>query len=384
MRIITIKNPEPLSSPYTIVSTDYSSGITLSVEDSSNFSDNDLILVGGIGNEKSEVTDLTASPSSSSSLVITALEHAHSSDESVEIVNWNKYDIQYKVDSNSSWTDLVASGNLDWSGTETNYVHSTGEAAYYYRVRYYNSATATYSDWSTTTAATTASRQTVSVMIDQVRENTKDKTNQKVSDEMIISYFNYAQDIIKSLQKKWPWLQAEATIDPATLALPTDFKRAYRLKYNFINGTESQTYYLKYLPLVDFQNMYTDNNASKSDYLVHYTIDNINSVIKLGPVPETDTAILTLVYEKDITDLDDYGDTTVIPLPELLVSYATAKVFKLKSDEEQYKSWMEIFADLLQVLDQARPTSFHPRTLKRYMGRDFGGHMNIVNEDYIE
>ena len=56
MRIITIKNPSPINSPFTIVSSDYSSGTTLNVEDSSNFVANKLILVGGLGNEKSEIT----------------------------------------------------------------------------------------------------------------------------------------------------------------------------------------------------------------------------------------------------------------------------------------------------------------------------------------
>jgi hypothetical protein len=382
MRIVTIKNPLPLETPFTIVSSDYTSGISLSVEDSSGWKDNDLILVGGEGNEKTEVVDLTATPPSTGSLTISALSHAHQSDESVQRILWDKFDVQYKTSSDGDWADLATSEDFDWSGVETSYIHSAGASNYYYRSRYFNSATNTYSDWSGTVSATTNTRSTVGSLIDAVRENTKDKTNQKVTDETIISYFNYAQDIVKSMQKKWPWLQDEATIDPATLALPDDFKRAYRLKYNFVSGTTSNTYYLKYLPETDFQEKYYDNNASESDYLEDYTIDTINQVVRIGPTPETDTAILTLVYEKDITDLDSYDDATVIPLPELLIAYASAKVWKLKSNEEEYKSWMEQFADLLQVLDQARPVSYHPRTLKRYQGRSIS-HTVVVSEDYI-
>ena len=382
MRIVTIKNPEPLETPFTTIGSDYSSGISLTVDDSSGFKDNDLILVGGQGNEKAETTDLTATPPSETTISITALGHGYQSDESIQRILWNKYDVQYKTDIAGVWTDLALAQDFDWSGEETSYIDSAGASNYYYRSRYYNSATNTYSDYSGTVSATGSVRSTVGAMIDNVRENAKDKTGQKVSDEMIIGYLNTAQDIVKSMQKKWPWLQDEATIVPATLALPTDFKRAYRLKYNFVDGTDSQTYYLKYLPLVDFQNKYTDNNASTSDYLEEYTIDNINSVIKLGPSPETTTAILTLVYEKDITDLEDYEDETVIPLPALLEAYATARVWKLKSNPDEYTSWMESFADLLQVLDQARPVSYHLRTIKRYQGRSIN-HTNIVSEDYI-
>lgn len=383
MRIVNIKNPSPLNSPFTIISTDYTSGTILYVEDSSNFIDNNLILVGGLGNEKSEVTDLTSSPPSNTSLNITALDHEHSTDESVQTVHWDQFCVQYKTDSAGAWVDLTTGTEFDWSNVETIYTHDDGESNYYYRVRYYNTATNKYSDWSEQVSGVGLTRSSVGSMIEEVRKNTKDETGQKVLDKTIIGYFNYAQDIVKSMYKKWPWLQDEATIDPDTLALPSDFKRAYRLKYNFVSGTDSQTYYLRYLSLVDFQNKYSDNNASTSDYLVEYTIDTINNVIKLGPSPTTATPILTLVYEKDITDLNDYTDTTVIPLPELLISYATAKVWKLKSNMEEYQSWMENFSDLIQVLDQARPVSYHPKTLKRYMGRDKNSY-NIVNsEDYI-
>ena len=379
MRIITINNPVPLSNPFTIISSDYSSGLVLSVEDSSNFADNDLVLIGGLGNEKAESTDLTATPPSVSSLSITALDHEHSTDESVQTIMWDKYDVQYKTDADGAWTALATANSFDWSGSETSYIDSAGASNYYYRVRYYNSAKATSSDWSDIVSGLTNTRLTVGTMVDNVRKNTKDETNQKVSDEFIIGYLNTAQDIVKSMQKKWPWLMGEATINPA---LPTDFKRAYRLKYNYVNGSDSQTYYLSYLPLADYQQKYSNDNASTSDYLVDYTIDTINDVVKLGPEPTTTTAILTLVYEKDIADLENYGDSTVIPLPALLEAYATARVWKLKSNPDEYTSWMESFADLLQVLDQARPVSYHPRTLKRFKGRN--AYTSLYNsEDYI-
>jgi len=381
MRIVTIKNPVPLKSPYTIVSTDYSSGISLLVEDSGSFKDNDLILIGGVGNEKSEITDLNGNPTNADSLVISALKHEHSSDESVQAVLWDSFDVDYKTDSTGTWISLITANPFDWSNNDTNYIHPTGVSNYYYRVRYYNSAKGTSSDWSDTMSGTGDTRSTVSSMIGQVRENAKDKTDQKASDELIISYFNFAQDIIKSMNKKWPWLQGEAIINPSNLVLPVDFKRAYRLKYTYINDTQSKTYYLTYLPLPEFEDKYGDNNADGNDVLVNYSVDTINGFIKLGPSPITTTAILTLVYEKDILDLGAYTDVTIIPLPELLIAYATAKVCKLKSNSDDYTSWMSDFSDLLLILDDARPVSYHPRSLKRFVGRGPYAVYNRASED---
>jgi hypothetical protein len=381
MRIITIKNPIPLNSPFTIVSTDYTSGISLLVEDSSGFKDNDLILVGGLGNEKAETTNLSGNPPSIDSVTISALDHEHSSDESIQCVTWDKFDVDYKTDSTGNWISLVDANPFDWSNNESNYIHSDGASNYYYRVRYYNSAKDTYSDWSEQVSGIGNSRFSVSSMVYQVRENAKDKTNQKASDELIISYFNFAQDIIKSMNKKWPWLQGEAIVNPTTLALPVDFKRAYRLKYNYINDTQNKTYYLTYLPLPEFEDKYSDNTAATNDVLVNYSIDNINKKIKIGPLPTTTTASLTLVYEKDIIDLEAFTDVTVVPLPELLIAYASAKVWKLKSNPDEYTSWMSDFSDLLLVLDEAKPVSYHPRTLKRFVGRGVYATYHRYSED---
>ena len=123
MRIINIKNPTPLNSPFTIVSTDYTSGTTLLVEDSSNFVAGGLILVGGQGNEKAETTNLTAGAPNSNSLTITALDHPHSSDESVQTVPWDTFNISYSSDGGDTWIDLTDGDiKFDWSVNETSYI----------------------------------------------------------------------------------------------------------------------------------------------------------------------------------------------------------------------------------------------------------------------
>jgi len=133
---------------------------------------------------------------------------------------------------------------------------------------------------------------------------------------------------------------------------------------------------------VDMQQSYSDDNASTDDYLRNYTIDNVNQIVKLRPAPTTTTAILTLVYEKDIQDLSNYTDATIIPIPDLLIAYATARVWKLKSSDDEYQSWMQAFSELLSVLGAARPVTYHPKTLKRYQGPN-KSYINNYNEDYI-
>ena len=153
MKVLDISNPIPLDYPYTVISTAYTSGTSLTVEDSTGFIDNDLLLIGGIGNDKTEVTDLTATPPSATNMTISALSFAHNEDESIQKVPYNKFDIDYRTSSTGSWTSLTTNQSFDWGRETTQYTHESGVDTYEYRIRYYNTATTQYSGYSGTAPA---------------------------------------------------------------------------------------------------------------------------------------------------------------------------------------------------------------------------------------
>jgi hypothetical protein len=371
MRIITLKNPVPLATPFTLISTDYTGGISLLVEDSSNFYNNDLILVGGLGNEKAETTDLTANPASKVALAVSAMSFGHNSDESVEKVNWDKFDLQYLV--GGTWTDIVTAQPFDWGKTDTSYVHTAGASTDSYRSRFYNSALATYSDWSGTVGGTGLSRLQVGSMIHEVRVNARDLNDQKATDQEIIGHFNACQDIVKLLNQKFDFLNISYTFatipNIQTYLLPTDCRRVYRLKYtNVESATNDETYHLTYKTPTDFDALFGNNLASTSDDLVNYTVDWETRLIRVGPVPKTAQS-LELKYQTDIDDLSSYTDATVIPLPELLINYATWKVCISKGDDaDTIKTKKDLFTDSLAILRGSKPRIRQPSSLKRWKG----------------
>ena len=373
MRIITIKNPEILDTPYTYVASQYTGGTSLTVEDSAGFANNDLIFVGGKGNEKSEVTDLTATPSNSTTLTITALNFNHEAGESVQKVLWDKFDIQYKTSEEGSWQNLATQVDFDWRQDETTYIHEAGESTYYYRSRYYNSATGTYSAWSDTVEGTGLNRLQVGSLISQVRRFAKDENAQAVSDEDIIRDFNSVTDIVKGLNRRWWFLKTEYQFDTeagvSEYDLPSDCERVHRLKYRYDDGSSDVEYYLKYLNETRFNYEYRDKNAENDDDLVHYTVDWVNNKIKVGPTPETAGYTLTLVYFKKPSDVDSYSDTVPVPLPDLYINYAVAQAWRTKDDLNKAQEWLTEFANSLKVLEQMRPKVSHPRSLKVWQGR---------------
>lgn len=390
MRVITIVNPKILDAPYTLISQDYTSGTTLYVEDSSGFIDNDLIIIGGQGDEKVEVTDLTSTPPNDTSFAITALKFPHDADEAVQKVLYDKYDIQYKTSADGDWTALVTAGEFDWGKDRTDYVHSAGLSTNYYRSRYYNSATATYSDWSDSVVGTGYTRLQVGWLIARTRKKARDENAEHATDKEIIASFNTVNDIVKGMNKKWWFLKDEATLSTVAsqkyISLPADFERAYRLKFNYVTDANDVEYYLKYVSPTEFAYLYQDNDADTSDNLMHYTVDIVNSRILLGPVPTTSDLTLTLIYFKSIEDLDTYGDTVSVPLADLYVHYAAAEIWETKDNEEKASYHKAEFANLLKVLEQMRVKNYAPRQMMSWKGREmmsrWYGKQTVDKEDW--
>jgi len=373
MRVITILNPKIMDGPYTILSEDYTSGTTLTVEDSSGYSDNDLILVGSVGDEKAETTDLTSAPPNSSSLAISALSFAHDADEPIQKILYDQYEIDYKTSSTGNWVNLVTGASFYWGKDKTEYVHDAGVSTYYYRSRYYNSATGTYSDYSDSVVGTGYNRLQVGWLIGRVRSKAQDKNKEHASDKDIIASFNSVNDIVRGLNRKWWFLKDEDEIntiaDQKEYDLPDNFDRGYRLKFNRHSTEENVEYYLKYRSNVEFQYMYQDQEATSDDDLSDYTIDSVNEKLVLGPTPATSDYVLTLIYFKTLDDVETYGDTVPVPLADLYVHYAAAEIWETKDNEKKAQYHKAEFTSMLKVLEQMRAKNYEPKQMMAFKGR---------------
>jgi len=375
MREIHIKNPKILETPYSIISEKYSSGTSLTIEDSSGFYDDDLILIGGVGNEKSEATDLTATPPNDTTLTVSSLKFIHDIDESIEKILWDQFDIQYKTTVAGSWIDLVTSRSFSWDKDITSYVHESGASTYYYRSRYYNSATEQYSSWSNIASGAGFNRNEAGFVLKQVRKKTKTVGDKDITDDYIFSLFNDVQDIVKGFNKRFWFLKDKHAFVTAASTkeyseLPDDFDRGHRLKFNYVSGSTDKTIDLTYKTPKEFDYLTQDNTISDSDYLKIYTIDEINETIKVGPAaPETADLDLTLIYYKKLTDIDSYSDELLIPLPGLYLHYACKVIFSDKENPEKHNYHDGEFSNLLEIIKQMKNRVDRPRSFKLYKGR---------------
>ena len=380
--IVTIKNPDVSQNIKTFLSTEYTSGTTLNVDSSTSFVDTQYILVGEPGLENSEITSLTATPPTNTTMTVGTLKFSHPRGTPIYYISWDKYTLDYYV--SGAWTTYVSMPSaLTYDAQNTEYRDASATSAYSWRYRYYSTENSAYSDYSDTITATGWPKKSVGYMVREVRKIVNDPDGKTLSDEQIIRYLNKAQDKIFALFGRWWFLYKTGTaIDTVastkTYDLPSDFGRMHTVLFNYApsDGTSDITYNLRYLPTVEFDYESRNNDASDSDEIKYYTIvpgdsDNAAGYLKIWPKPETAGFDIIPRYYKTFTDLDSFADETDIPIPSILEDYAMAEVYKIRGDEQTALYYDKLFREQIELLKlMQRKQVGQPKHLWKWEGRN--------------
>jgi hypothetical protein len=239
-------------------------------------------------------------------------------------------------------------------------------------------------------------------MIRNVRQITNDLDGRIAGDRAIIRFFNEAQDFIRGVKTDWSWLKVSdvtlTTVAAQKLyALPSGVSvinnlSDVRFHYND-GGSNNITYPLKYLSEQDFDQLDVDQNRTSDNYVSHYTLQEADSssttgYLRVYPTPlTTGLGTFSLRYYKDIPDLATVQDTTLVPLPSLLESFAISKIEQIKGNEATAQIYSNAFfgkeiagrriididagVNLLLKQDTITPVG-EPMSLFRYKGRHGG------------
>lgn len=400
MRRIRIINPLVDKTYKTYVGADYSSGATLTVISNVSFAANDIALVGEPREEYTETKKVNSISGSTTFNLASALNFSHGKGTSVYRTIWDNVSIEGRSSSSGTFAELTQSA-LQWDNrnNETVYYHSDGTDSWEYRFRFYNSVTATYSEYSPTLTGSSPARNSVRYMISQVRKNTADEERKIVPDDSeIIRAFNEAQDIIYSHNPKYWFLyvdtykgsssiSATASNDVYTLASYTTLGHLDTIRYRYTSGSLDEIYHLRRKSNVEFDSLMRDLNRSKDDHPLMYKMLPADSASSKGyfqvdPVIQNSGVgqFYPNYYEK-MADLDTVDDTTQVPLPFLLENYAISYVEKIKGNEKKsaiYEAWL-LDSDpnkvpkglaMLDAMDvHQRGSTGQPKQLVRFRGQ---------------
>lgn len=399
---IKVSNPEIIHEARTNLSSDYSNGTNLSVRSSNSFSANYYAIVGEPGQDQTEAKLITTVSDAAVIVITSALSYSHPKSTPVYQSEWNQIAFERKP-SGGSYSAISGSPfNIEWDDPDygTLIYVSDGATTDTYRWRYYNSTTGVYSDYSDVLAGTGLARQTLGYVIEQVR---KSPIAIAVTDESIIQYANDYQTLVyDEIPRAW-WFTKEGTAlataaSTYTYGISTnwsDFLGMKYMLYRYISGDVDETYPLSYRTLAEFYNMKADASDPTDDYAKYWTLYPPDSTeekgyIAIHPTPETTACRLKPVYHFELTDLDSYGDTLVIPYQKGYQDYILYRIYDdIKNDSNTASKFNDRVLRSIIALKRRSRRQFGQPEMTRYRGhrgfsRLFGENSRMSSSDLAE
>src|SRR6185369_8031767 len=130
----------------TYFDTDKAAGQTSITANGTNFSANDFVVLGKLGQEKSEIVKLSTATSTTLTLA-TATVFAHNRGDVITFIPYDKIVPERSTNGGASYT-LLDTVSIQADNHDTIIQRPNDSTSDYYRVRFMNSQTGTYSDYS--------------------------------------------------------------------------------------------------------------------------------------------------------------------------------------------------------------------------------------------
>lgn len=379
---LKISNPDLSGEERTYLTQDLSaSGTTLNVRNVKGFTSGWYGVLGVPGQEQTEAVLVTNAATTDTSMTAGACKFSHPKSTAVYQSQWNQLSVERKP-SAGSYSEL-AKYDIEWDNDDnkTLIVVSGGATSDTYRWRFYNANTGTYSDYSDELAGTGLARNSVGHLIEQVRRNPVAKN---IKDEIIIDYFNdYQTDVVyPELQTAW-WFTKEGSQLATTASTYkysisdnwSDFRAKKFLLYRYISGDVDITYPLSWSPPSEFYNYKSDANQADDDYVRYWSLlppDDSSALgyIGLHPTPKTANCYIKPVYFFELSNLDSFGDTIVIPHSKGYIDYALYRIYDdIKRDTSNANKYSSRVAQSITSLKKLNRRQLGQKEWKRWRGR---------------
>lgn len=240
MRFLTQNRILTQNRPFTVLTAAVAAaGTTLTVKavDTNAWADNDWIIVGEIGTQNAEIMQINGAVSDGTSLTIDnagsgGLRFAHSIDEPVYRVDYNKYKV-YRATTVDGSKTLLATQEVQPDFFESMYEDSANATGYGF-VAFFNSFTNAQSPYSDAIPYTGQSLASLAKMISKVRSLTDEESDEFISDSEITNAINDKQRDILS-ERLWTFNEAEYSTPGIQYqfdyAKPSQLKTIHTMRY---------------------------------------------------------------------------------------------------------------------------------------------------------
>lgn len=196
-----------------------------------NFAVDQYILLGQLGQEKSEIIKIHASTAPTSTIITTATAtvFAHNRGDAITFIPFNQIIVERSTDGGITFTPLSAV-DIRPDLEDTIILRPSDTSTDVYRCRFYNSTSAVYSEYSDEITASGYADNTVYAIKERALNELGEVIGGKITNDFLNAALWQARRKVDSLQTKWSWRfkynQDIGDIIPGrwSLAVPTDLR----------------------------------------------------------------------------------------------------------------------------------------------------------------
>lgn len=351
--VITLFNPETDDLEKSYLSNPYAIGVnSIAVKNADRFALNDRIMIGEMGQEKTEVVTVTAGATDGMTITTGATVYSHEADTPVYRLRFDQVKFYRSTTTATGSYSVISTQNLDVDNENltTIYDDTSGLSTYFYKTSVYNSISAIESSLSDPIGGGGYQRNQVGYAIDEFLQEVSDQNEQHVTRSEILGFYNDVNDDLTiGVAKPYEFLHTRTTLTHAANANTVDFPtdtygnqtmwKFDRMDYNFLDSTTTPATNRTYTLTVEdpdyFRNHYQDNTVSTttvSDQTAVVALDQSVNRFRFNPPFATATGgVLYLHYWQFFPRLDSEGDVFLTPTPKIYKLYAKWRYYGKRS-----------------------------------------------------
>lgn len=298
----------------------YKDNTQMSVKNNQGITQNDVVLIGEMGMEQSEIATLASVTGNQTITAANGLKFSHSPDEPVYKLRYDQI-LFYRSDSIDGLYTLIHTTSIDVDNRDgiTYYKDEAGTSNSYYKTRYRHSVSSVESDMSDPISAEGYAQESIGNVIETVVSRVKDKGYSILTVEDYLALGDEVNhDITSQSDKPYDFMRESVSLDRVAgqnyLDLPEDYHKFDWLEYGNNFGGAQRSGRLIPISLKKFHVGY--GNVRESDNITRIALDGDR--ILIHPTPRTNgTGVFTLHYYSDLAPFTD--PSQIVKTPNTLI-----------------------------------------------------------------
>lgn len=339
MRLKTI-NPDISTNVRTYLTTAIAATATsLTVKNTTGLAQYDWIVLGKLGEDKTECVQITAAPTDTG-LTVSAVKFAHGVDTEITYTRWNQIRYYRSTDGGTTYT-VLATVSIQWDRLMTTYEDLTSVSTYYYTAVFRNGYSGMITQTSNALIATGYQWYMLKPIQDRIIDLFPDPKGQILTRSQLTTWINEEYRRLTSLASKIDqgvFLKSNEsspsslTASTAKYSLPSDFKSMKKMEIAF-DGTN---YYRAYPQHVGFGYPTLVYDQTSPLYVM------VGTQVEIRPTPTSSSGKYKLWYyyiPDQLSSDNDSVDLAIRPYLDALVYHALARGKQKDKKYDEAKYW---------------------------------------------